>query len=81
MSEDYSNGLNLILDSKTRWSSLVGIFERIIKIRLPFQKALLDLRVQIKLSDIEFIQSEYITKALSPMKIAIEVVSRRDANL
>ena len=69
--ENYLNGLNLILDCKTRWSSLLDMLERIIKIKLPVQKALLDLGVQINLSDIEFFQIESITEALSPMKIAI----------
>ena len=69
--ENYHNGLNLILDCKTRWSSLLDMLERIIKIKLPVQKALLDLGVQINLSDIEFFQIESITEALSPMKIAI----------
>ena len=55
--------------------------ERIIKIKLPVQKALLDLGVQINLSGIEFFQIESITEALSPMKIAIEALCRRDANL
>ena len=79
--ENYPNGLNLILDCKTRWSSLLDMLERIIKIKLPVQKALLDLGVQIHLSDLEFFQIESITEALSPMKIAIKALCRRDANL
>ena len=60
--ENYPNGLNLILDCKTRWSSLLEMFERIIKIKLPVQKALLDLGVQIHLSDIEFFKLNLLLK-------------------
>ena len=41
--EKYPNGLNMILDCKTRWSSLVNMLERILQIKVPTQKALLDL--------------------------------------
>ena len=60
--EIYPNGLNLILDCKTRWSTLLDMLERIIKIKFPVQKALLDLGVQIDLSDLEFTQIEFLTK-------------------
>ena len=79
--EKYPNGLNLILDCQTRWSSLLDMFVRTIKLKLPVQKALLDLGVQIHLSDTEFFHIESITEALSPMKIAIKALCRRDANL
>ena len=41
--ENYPNALNVVLDCKTRWSSLVNMLERTIQIKLPIQKALLDL--------------------------------------
>ena len=41
--ETYPNGLNVVLDCKTRWSSLVNMLERTIQDKLPIQKALLDL--------------------------------------
>ena len=44
--EIYPNGLNVILHCKTRWSSLINMLERIIRIKLPIQKALLDLSVE-----------------------------------
>ena len=48
------------------------MLERLVKIKLSVQKALLELGVQINLNDIEFIQIESLTKALSPIKIAVE---------
>ena len=80
--EIYPNGLNVILDCKTRWSSLVNMLERIIQIKLPIQKALLDLGyedINIRDQEIEVISS--IVEAINPIKIALEAICRRDANL
>ena len=79
--ETHPNGLNLILDCKTRWSSLLEMLLRIIQLKLPVQKALLDLGASVYLSDHEFIKIEAIAKALIPIKIAVEALCRRDANL
>ena len=58
----------------------VRLLERIFKIKLPVQKALLDLGVQIDLSDLEFTQIKFLSKTLSPIKIAVEALCRRDSN-
>ena len=78
----YPNGLNVILDCKTRWSSLINMLERIIRIKLPFQKALLDLGVEdINIVDQEFEVISSIVEALKPIRIALDALCRRDANL
>ena len=79
--EKHSNGLQLILDCKTRWSSLLNMLERIGEIQIPVQKALLDLNSDIKISDEEFGQISRIVHSLGPIKIAVEALCRRDANL
>ena len=79
--EKHSNGLQLILDCKTRWSSLLNMLERISEIQIPVQKALLDLNSDIKISDEEFGQISRIVHSLGPIKIAVEALCRRDANL
>ena len=79
--EVYPNGLNLILDCKTRWSSLLYMLERIVKIKVPVQKALLDLHEMPNLSNQEFTDISMIILSLSPIKAAIEALCRRDANL
>ena len=48
--------------------------------KLPVQKALLDLTIDINLSDEEFTQISNIVYALDPIKIAVEAICRRDAN-
>ena len=80
LQEIHPNGLNLILDCKTRWSSLLNMLERIVKIKKPFQKALLDLDVGININDDEFSHISNIVKALDPIKLAVEALCRRDAN-
>ena len=72
--ETHPNGLNLILDFKTRWSSLLDMLARIIQLKLLVQKALLDLGAIENLSDQDFIRIESITKALTPIKIAVEAL-------
>ena len=78
--EKHPNGLQLILDCKTRWSSLLNMLERILKISVPVQKSLLDLNIDIKLTDEEFTQVSFVVQALQPIKIAVEALCRRDAN-
>ena len=66
-----------------RTSSIeINQFERIIRIKLPIQKALLDLgdeNINISDQEIEVISSN--VEALNPIKIALEAICRRDANL
>ena len=79
--EIHPNGLNVVLDCKTRWSSLVNMLERIIQIKLPVQKALLDFGGHICLSDQEIAAISSIVEALNPIKIALKALCRRDTNL
>ena len=78
--EKHSNGLQLILDCKPRWSSLLNMLERIVEIQITVQKTLLDLNSDIKIGDEEFSQISHIVQALGPIKIAVEALCRRDAN-
>ena len=62
--ELYPKTFNLILDCKTRWSSLLNMLERIVKIKLPVQKALLELQEMITLSDQELTEISRIIQSL-----------------
>ena len=79
--EKHPNGLQLILDCRTRWSTLLNMLERIVKLRIPIHKALLDLDIDIKLNDEEFHHINNIVQALDPIKLAVEELCRREANL
>ena len=78
--EKHPNGLQLILDCKTRWSSLLNMLERILKISVPVKESLLDLNIEIKLTDEEFTKVSFVVQALQPFKIAVEALCWRDAN-
>ena len=59
----------MLLDCKTRWSSLVNMLERIVQNKLPIQKALLVLDEDIYISDQEFSMISSVVEALSPIKM------------
>ena len=46
--------LMLILDSKTRWNSLLTMLERFVKLKSAFQKALIDIKSSYQFSADEF---------------------------
>ena len=57
------------------------MLERIVKLRIPIHKALLDLDIDIKLNDEEFHHINNIVQALDPIELAVEALCRREANL
>ena len=57
------------------------MLERIVKLRIPVHKALLDLNIDIKFNDEEFQQIKNIVQALDPIKLAVEALCRREENL
>ena len=69
------------MDCRTRWSTLLNMVERIVKLRIPVHKALLDLNIDIKLNNEEFQQINTIVQALDPIKLAVQALCRREANL
>ena len=78
--EKHPNGLQLILDCKTRWSTLLYMLARFVKLKIPVQKALLDLNSDTQLSDVDFAHISNIVQALDPIRIAVEALCRRDEN-
>ena len=72
--------MQLILDYKTRGSSLLYILERFVKLKIPVQKALLDLNADTQINDADFTKISHVLQALDPIKIAVEALCRRDAN-
>lgn len=73
--------LSLILDCKTRWNSLVDMLERFILLKDCIQKALIDLGNPVTISDTEFGLLSNIVSCLEPIKLTVEALCRRDANL
>ena len=78
---DYKREYKLILDSKTRWSSLLFMVERFNKLKNCILKALIDLNSNILMDDCEFKQLNDLIEALQPLKLTVEALCRRDSTL
>ncbi|XP_017768021.1 PREDICTED: uncharacterized protein LOC108556411 [Nicrophorus vespilloides] len=73
--------MSLILDCKTRWKSIVTMTERFLKIVDSVRNALRDLSSLHLLNDDNIPILWNICNALKPIKLAVEALSRHDANL
>ncbi len=73
--------LHLILDSKTRWSSLSDMLDRILEVKPALQKALIDLQIPDPLTEDDFQVVTQVARAMKPLRVAVEALCRRDANL
>ena len=71
----------LILDSKTRWNSLVDMIKRFVRLKKSIKISLIELSSDIHFSDEEFNELEDLIAALEPVKIGTEALCRRDATL
>ena len=79
--EEFGKGLSLILDSKTRWSSLHTMLERFAKLKNCIRKSLIDLESKIEITDKEFNSILDVVSWLAPVKLAVEALCRNDATL
>jgi hypothetical protein len=75
------NEKSLILDSKTRWSSLYEMCERFTNLKIAIQKTLIDLNLEIKFTENDFKLIEEISKCLKPVKMMVEMLCKRESNL
>ena len=73
--------LRLLLDCKTRWNSLVIMIERFLRLIEPLKRALIDLNFEHLWQNTSTTNARNILKALKPVQIAVEALSRHDANL
>ena len=78
---EFQTDLVLILDVKTRWNSLLTMLEWFYKLRDCVRKALVDLNVDIYFSDSDIDLLLTTINALKPVKLAVDALCRRDANL
>lgn len=78
---EHGKELSLLLDCKTRWNSLLTMLERFYLLKTCIQKALIDLNHPIRLEDVEFELVNKIVDVLTPIKLTVEAICRRDANL
>jgi hypothetical protein len=60
---------------------MFAMLERFLKLQGPIRKALIDLKSTIVLSELEFNQIENLVRALETVKLTVDDLCRRDANL
>ncbi|KAJ2948892.1 hypothetical protein O0L34_g5823 [Tuta absoluta] len=73
--------LSLILDCRTRWSSLFDMLERFYNLKNCINKALIDIESEIKFSEEEWFKIHDLITCLEPFKYGVEALCRREATL
>lgn len=79
--EEGKNGLRLILDCKTRWSSLADMLSRFLTLKVAVQKALIDHCNHITFSEEEIKRLEELSNTINVIKATVEVLCEENANL
>jgi hypothetical protein len=82
--EEFGHELNLLLDVRPRWNSMMQMVERFPKLKNAIKKALIDLNIPSMWSD--GIDSntgvlESLLDVLYPVKLPVEALSRKDATI
>lgn len=78
---EFGKELSLILDSKTRWNSLLAMLERFSMIKNCVRKSLIDLKSEINFTDSELTLLSDTILALQPIKLAVETLCSENVNL
>lgn len=81
--ENNGKELSLISDCKTRWNSLFAMLKRFYELRIPVQKAMIDLKGQVKVNvtDDEMELVKEMLQALEPINAAVEHLCRQQCTL
>lgn len=79
--EEGNKALGLILDCKTRWSSMGEMITRFLRLKDFVSKALIDLKSDIRFSDAEIQNLTELSESLAIIKASVEALCQRDANL
>ena len=69
------------LDCRTRWNSLADMLERVAKLKILIQKALIDLKIDLELSENEFRRLADLSRVFQILKATVEELCKRTANL
>ena len=79
--KEFGKEISVILDCRTRWSSLSDMLSRFIMQRSAVQKAMIDLKEPVQLTDADFASIQEVVATLEPVKIAVKAICRRETNL
>ena len=78
----FGKELVLILDSKTRWNSMLTLIQRFIKVKKAVFKSLVDFSLEnLILSNDELTVIENLAKSLEPIVLGSEMICKREATL
>lgn len=82
---EFGKDIVLLLDCKTRWSSLFTMLERFLQLKNCIEKAVIDVKCKKIMIDnfttVEWEKIEEIVLALRPLKLAVEALCRSDSSL
>lgn len=73
--------MGLILDCKTRWSSLADMITRFLVLKEPIMKTLIDLKNEITFSSSELALLQELSTSLNIVKVTVEALCQENANL
>ncbi|GFU76839.1 putative RNA-directed DNA polymerase from transposon X-element [Trichonephila clavipes] len=79
--EEFGCEKMVCLDTKTRWNSLLAMLERFLEIKSAISKALIDIKEEQMMVNVEFETVTTIVKGLKPVKIGLEKLCSRNATL
>ncbi|GFU17586.1 uncharacterized protein TNCV_3989081 [Trichonephila clavipes] len=79
--EEFGCEKMVCLDTKTRWNSLLAMLERFLEIKSTISKALIDIKEEQMMVNVEFETVTTIVKGLKPVKIGLEKLCSRNATL
>ncbi|GFX51695.1 uncharacterized protein TNCV_5013981 [Trichonephila clavipes] len=79
--EEFGCEKMVCLDTKTRWNSLLAMLERFLEIKSAISKALIDIKEEQIMVNVEFKTVTTIVKCLKPVKIGLEKLCGRNATL
>ncbi len=78
---EFGKELSLLLDCKTRWSSLYAMLDRFQMLKDCVLKSLIDMKHKLTFSDEDSEQISQLVSGLQPVKVTVEALCRSDANL
>lgn len=78
---EFKSELNLLLDCKTRWNSIIPMVDRILKLRKAILKAATDLAAEHLYNNINFEFLENISSVLKPIELTVLELSKESATL
>jgi hypothetical protein len=81
--EKFGKEMKLLLDSRTRWSSLVNMLERFYDLKTEIKMAMVKLgkEKEFTLSEEELKVIGDLISALKPLQVAVEALCQRDSDL